>query len=62
MKITFALLFGATVVMAAHFWARPTAWMLTRIPPATHPDCHPRFRVWDHGVEVTTDGFPPVHV
>lgn len=60
MKLALVLLF--LLVMAAHFWARPTAWMMTRIPPVTHPDCHPRFRVWVHGVEVPADGFPPVHV
>lgn len=53
MRITVGLILGAGIVLAAHFWARPTAWMLTRIPPSTPTDSAPRFRTWHNGVEVT---------
>lgn len=33
-------------------WRKPFAYLFTRIPPATHPDCKPRFRRWENGVEV----------
>ena len=32
-------------------WRGPTAWLFTRIPVPTHPDCHTRIRVWIGGAE-----------
>lgn len=37
-------------------WRGPTAWLFTRIPPATHPDCRTRIRVWHNRIE--RDGAP----
>ena len=53
MKPALLLAVGITLGVAATHWQRPVAWIMTRIPPATHPDCAPRSRVWHHGVEVS---------
>lgn len=54
MKLTFATLTGISLTLAAvAIWPDFIGWVFTRIPPATHPDCRPRYRQWQHGVEVT---------
>lgn len=63
MRILVGVAVGVTIAILMHILGWPyIAWLFTRIPPATHPDCAPRFRTWHHGVEVTAHGFPPVHV
>lgn len=33
-------------------WRKPSAYLFTRNPVETHPDCKPRYRTWKNGVEV----------
>ena len=50
-RATIALLTGAGIVLLAHYWARPTAWMLTRIQPETPVGHQPRYRAWINHME-----------
>lgn len=52
MRTLTGLALGAALTLTViAIWRGPTAWLLTRIPPAT-PDGHqPRIRTWHHGVE-----------
>ena len=40
------------VLVIRKTWRKPTAYLLNRVPVATHPDCKPRFRNWKNGEEV----------
>ncbi|GAT73566.1 putative small intestine sodium-dependent phosphate transport protein [Microbacterium sp. HM58-2] len=48
-----ALGLAAAILMHILGWPY-LAWLFNRIPPATHPDCAPRFRTWHRGVEVSS--------
>lgn len=51
MRMVFGIACGITVsILAYTIWQPTIAWTLTRIPPATHPDCKPRYRTWRNGV------------
>lgn len=53
MKIFAGIVVGVTLTILAHVLGWPLlGWMLTRIPPATHPDCRPFIRRYEHGVLV----------
>ena len=53
MKITLGVVAGITATMLAYIISQPAierrdinraiAWVFTRIPPETHPDCKPRY-------------------
>lgn len=49
MKLLTGALIGASIVVALTHWRKPIAWVLTRIPPDTHPDCAPRYRTCHEG-------------
>ncbi|MEW1990732.1 hypothetical protein [Microbacterium sp. NPDC078849] len=52
MRVILGIACGLTASILAYVLWRPTlAWTLTRVPPSTHPDCHPRFRTWHLGIE-----------
>lgn len=51
MKTILAVLAGISLTLAAvAIWQPSLAWIFTRIPPATHPDCAPRYLTWHGGV------------
>ncbi|WP_193596090.1 hypothetical protein [Microbacterium sp. YJN-G] len=53
MKLLAGFALGITAMIVWHIIGWPwLGWLFTRIPPATHPDCRPRFRRWQHGVLV----------
>lgn len=52
MRFIAGFIVGAALTCAATQWRKPVAWLLTRVPPATHPDCAPRFKI--NGVEVAS--------
>lgn len=61
MRLLAGIAVGITATILMHILGWPyLAWLLTRIPPATHPDCAPRYKVKQHGVEVTAHGLPPL--
>lgn len=51
MKLTAGLLIGAGLILLVSGWARPTAWLMTRLPPETPSGHRPRTRTWIHGIE-----------
>lgn len=56
MKTALALATGATLTILAYTLWQPTlGWTLTRVPPATHPDCRPRYRTWHNGTLIHRD-------
>ncbi|MBN7792417.1 hypothetical protein [Microbacterium esteraromaticum] len=53
MRLAAGVVLGATVMVLMHILGWPLiGWLLTRVPPPTHPDSRPRFRRWVNGVPV----------
>lgn len=51
MRMVVGIACGITVSIIAYaIWQPALAWTFTRVPPATHPDCKPRYRTWSRGV------------
>jgi hypothetical protein len=52
MRLLAGVAVGITLMILWHTLGWPwIGWMLTRVLPATHPDCRPRYRTWTGGVE-----------
>jgi hypothetical protein len=49
MKATLLIVAGAVIVLAAHHWAKPTAWLLTHNPPTTPHGWAPKYRTAHNG-------------
>ncbi len=50
MKLPLAFTCGIGIAWAAvAIWPSFIGWVFTRVPPATHPDCTPRYSTWHHG-------------
>jgi hypothetical protein len=65
MRVLIGMACGMTATMLAYvIWqpaidrrdvARASAWLFTRIPPATDPACKSRFRTWRNHIEVSRE-------
>lgn len=59
MRTIAAAIIGALIMwIIMAIWAGTSAWVFTRIPPSTHPDCRTRIRVWHRSVEQEGASWP----
>jgi hypothetical protein len=51
MRVLTGIAAGITLSILWHILGWPfIGWLFVRIPPATHPDCAPKYRTWHNGV------------
>jgi hypothetical protein len=65
MRVILGIVAGITATIIGYIVWQPAidrrlaehaiAWVFTHNPPATHPDCKPRYRTYHHGVETSQE-------